>query len=903
MNRTIPIERNILVVVPEAYTNTKKGVFFEKLCADILKKQSYEILNVEIRKTGMEIDIQAKHTPSGKTVYVECKFYNSKNIDAGIVDLCFAQATRAKIDRIALFSTANLGKDAQGAYETYREMEGCDYSFYGKQEILDALKVSGKVNDYESLDLDANITHATLLVHPELSFTWLFQEMNEGITSRVLAFNGNNIVNCKEIRTILDTQNVFESIPIYPFSTNVETDKKPVVQVQREVVSGIIVADDIMDPKPCKPSDFVGRDAIQKDIWDFLDSVNNQKTDTRLMSIIGASGNGKSSLVACLSERFRNIKWKNKYYLYPVDVRSARGARFVAETIVKAFESAISDDFIEFSGDFKVENIEDITSGISFSQCTNYLKDNGKVLVLFFDQFEEVFMKEELFGLFRAFERFAIDVSSEKMNFVVGFSWRSGITLGEENPAYTMWSKLKDRRVDKKLDIFTIKDSSKLIASYEKSIGIKLNKSLRTRVMQQSQGFPWLLKKLCMHIFNKINNKVSQEELLITQLQIKSLFDEDLERPDREVDCLRFVANNSPIDHYQATKEFGQKTVYNLITDRLVIKTGEKISVYWDVFRDYLITDEAPVIPWSYMPAASVKMAVTIYRIIVDKRKLNFEQLLKITNYKKGTLTNIVMDLQSFSLIKKESDGNFSPINSNEKPEDIIRAHLSGHIIYLNLHSSAGGKVKIIVTSEEYAQALNVVYSNGRGDTPKGYSSKFLNWLLFSGLLSKSTNGMAVYPISEFSPDYGVLGTKSYLFLAATSPSKSLELIALLIDNGSVSLIKQNEKKMRNSLMDLVSLGICKRQEDSSVIFTKNIDLSLGANEILAQALLNSDTVNLAREISETKPDDRGGMALRLKDALGKTWKDTSSKRYLNGLLKYLEFLDSYNKALQRTSL
>ena len=147
MNRTIPIERNILVVVPEAYTNTKKGAFFEKLCADILKKQSYEILNVEIRKTGMEIDIQAKHTPSGKTVYVECKFYNSKNIDAGIVDLCFAQATRAKIDRIALFSTANLGKDAQGAYETYREMDGCDYSFYGKQEILDALKVSGKVND------------------------------------------------------------------------------------------------------------------------------------------------------------------------------------------------------------------------------------------------------------------------------------------------------------------------------------------------------------------------------------------------------------------------------------------------------------------------------------------------------------------------------------------------------------------------------------------------------------------------------------------------------------------------------------------------------------------------------------------------------------------------------------
>jgi Holliday junction resolvasome RuvABC ATP-dependent DNA helicase subunit/Holliday junction resolvase-like predicted endonuclease len=902
MSRTIPIEKNILVVVPESYSPSKKGAFFEKLCADILKKQSYEISNIEIRKTGMEIDIQANHTPSSKTVYVECKFFNSKKVDAGIVDLCFAQATRARIDRIALFSTADLGKDAQGAYETYRRMNDCDYSFYGKKEILDALEVSGKVESYESLNLDERITHATLLVHPELPFTWLFQEMNDGITNRILAFNSTRKLDCNRIRTILDTHNIFENIPISILSDDLETDDRPAINVEREVVSGIVIADDIMDPKPCKPSDFVGRDTIQKDIWDFLESVNEQNTDTRLMSLIGASGNGKSSLVACLAERFRNQKWKNRYYLYPVDVRSARGARFVAETVVKSFNSAIEDGFIEFEDDFKVENIEDLTSGKSFTECSNYLKEHGKVLILFFDQFEEVFMKEELYGLFRAFERFAIDVSSEKLNFVVGFSWRSGITLGEENPAYSMWSRLKDRRIDKKLDIFTIKDSSKLIASYEKSIGIKLNKTLRTRVIQQSQGFPWLLKKLCMHIFKKIRNKVSQEELLITQLQIKSLFDEDLERPDREVACLRYVANNSPIDHYQTTKEFSQSTVYNLISDRLIIKTGEKISVYWDVFRDYLITDEAPIIPWSYMPAASVKMAVSIYKIIVENGKIDLEQLLELVDYKKGTLTNIIMDLQSFSLVEKESNGCFSPINNTEKPEDIIRAHLKGHIIYLNLLSIAGGTGKVVVTTDGYIQALNSVYSNERGDTPKGYSAKILNWLLFSGLISKIPSGLVVYSNSEFSPEYGMLGTKSYLFFGGTSPSKSLELIELLKSERFVSLSTQNELKMRNAVIDLVSLGICKRQEDSSVIFTKNIDVALSTNEILAQALLKSNTVTLVREINDSKPDDREEMARKLRNSLGKAWKDATCKRYLNGLLKYLEFLDAHNKALQRTS-
>lgn len=296
----------------------------------------------------------------------------------------------------------------------------------------------------------------------------------------------------------------------------------------REIVSGIVVADDIMDYKPCKPSDFVGRDAIQKELWDYFEAVRNDSTDTRILSLIGASGNGKSSLVAFLSERFRNIKWKNKFFLFPVDVRSARGALFVAEAVVRAFNKAIDEDFIGIEIDFKVENIEDITSGKCLKECAQHLKENNKVVVIFFDQFEEVFMKEELFGLFRAFERFAKDISSERLNLVLGFSWRSGITLGEENPAYSMWSQLKDIRIDKKITGFDVSDSSKMISTFEKGTGIKLNKSLRARLIQQSQGLPWLLKKLCIHIFKKINEKVSQEELLITQLQIKSLFDEDL---------------------------------------------------------------------------------------------------------------------------------------------------------------------------------------------------------------------------------------------------------------------------------------------------------------------------------------------------------------------------------------
>jgi Holliday junction resolvase-like predicted endonuclease/Holliday junction resolvasome RuvABC ATP-dependent DNA helicase subunit len=904
MDRVIPVENDILVIVPESYTNTKQGSFFEKLCADILRKQSYNIIGMEVRRTGMEIDITAEHNPSGSSVYVECKFYNSKNIDSTIVDLCYAQATRAKIKRIALFSTAKLGKDAQGAYDEYRQMDGCDYSFYGRKEILDALISSGKVQSYKDVELKPNITHATLIIHPELEFTWIFQEMDDGVASRLLAYNGSNQIDCSKIRSVLDTKNLFESIPVYPFNTSIpdsSSNSAIVEKNSREVVSSILVADDIMDYKPCKPSDFVGRDAIQKELWDYFEAVRNNDTDTRILSLVGASGHGKSSLVAFLSERFRNIKWKNKFFLYPVDVRSARGARFVAEAIVKGFTKAIDEKFIELGSEFKVDNIEDITSGNSFIECLKYLNENNKVIVFFFDQFEEVFMKEELFGLFRAFERFAKDVSSDNMNLVVGFSWRSGITLGEENPAYSMWSQLKDRRIDKKIEDFDVSDSSKMITTFEKSIGIKLNKSLRKRLIQQSQGYPWLLKKLCIHIFKKIKNNVSQEELLITQFQIRSLFEEDLDRPDKEIECLKYVASNSPIDHYQTTKEFGQQTVYNLTADRLLIKTGEKISVYWDVFRDYLNTNETPVIPWSYMPNATVNMTINVLNYIKKEESISFEKLMGISEFKKGTLANVIMDLQSFSLIEKNTQGNYKAVQANIIPEEVIRRHLKDHLIYINISTQKNPHTGFC-SNQQYTDLINSEYSNKNGKTPKGYATKILNWLQYAGLITKGGNKLTVYSPTEYSPEYGALGVKEYLFLAATTPQKSLDLISALIQKELISFDEQSNSKLRNSVSDLVSLGICKRNEDSSIELMKSVNKLESPEQILAQSLIKSETVIVIREILKSGEHEREVLAEKFKKALNKPWKDTSSKRYLNGMLKYMDFLNSYNNALQRTN-
>lgn len=892
MSSILPLEKNIIVSVPNEYTTPQKGAYFEKLCAQILRKQSYEITGYEVRRTGMEIDLEAIHKPSQKTVYIECKFFNDKSsINSNIVDLCFAQSFRGDFDKIALFSTVKLGKDAQGTYDNYLK-KGIDFSYYDSEEILSALEVSGQVPNIDRIKFNSNVTSATLLIHPEISPIWLLQESENGSPTGLIAYiSPENDVSLERVRQILDMEGKLEELEIKLFEqkANLPHTELLTPSITREVVSGIVLADDILDPKPCRPKDFIGRDDIQKEIWDFLESVRTQETDCRILALTGLSGNGKSSLVANLSDRFTNKKWRNKLYLYPVDVRSARGSRFVAEAVNKAFKTAVTDGFIESKTTFTIENIDEITGGKAFQEYVQYLENNNKVMVIFFDQFEEVFMKEELFSLFRAFRRFALDISAEKTNVVVGFSWRTGIFLGNDNPAYGLWTDLSDHRTERKLKIFDLKDSNKMISSFEVEAGINLTKPLKARLIQQAQGYPWFLKKLCIHLFKKIKEGISQEELLISQMQIKNLFDEDLDRPSGEVDCLRFVAKKSPILRNEATREFGEYTVSRLISDRLLIKTGEKISVYWDVFRDYLITNEAPVISWAFMPNYRANLSLKCLEIIKDN-PASIDELVEITNYSRGTIQNIFIDLLSFALVVKTKDEKYKLNCEIDEIPLKVRNQMLGHVIYQKALSACKNNEESMITVEDMSLIINKAYASDEGKTLGRYVAKILSWLRFAGLMSHLQDKVRVYDAESYSPDFGeITGStrKTNLFLAASSFEKAAFLLEKL---ASPKPIEQAVSGVRNIVADLVALGICRRVSNNRIELIKPNNPEFSIEQQLAYKVLEADTIILLDKLITTYGEELNILVEKMSIELGKKWKQTSGQRYINALIRYRNF-------------
>ena len=109
---------------------------------------------------------------------------------------------------------------------------------------------------------------------------------------------------------------------------------------------------------------------------------------------------------------------------------------------------------------------------------------------MIFDQFEEIFYKEELFGLFENMRKISNTVDSIKENLIIGYAWKTDFSIASDHPAYYLWSNLKDRR--KEFDLLQFSDSEikGAIKIFGKELGEKINPILARYLLRQCQGYP-----------------------------------------------------------------------------------------------------------------------------------------------------------------------------------------------------------------------------------------------------------------------------------------------------------------------------------------------------------------------------------------------------------------------------
>src|SRR4029078_1224922 len=203
------------------------------------------------------------------------------------------------------------------------------------------------------------------------------------------------------------------------------------------------------------------------------------------------------------------------------------------------------------------------------------LQSDGKLCVLLFDQFEELFAKESLFEVFHAVRDLTLDIDAKQVPLVLGFAWKTDVSLPQEHPAYHLWHQLSDRRRTFKVGEFGRGEIAKGVSKAARALAKRLSPALRSRLAEQCQGLPWLLKKLLVHVLQRVSTPESQYLLLERELDIEQLFKQDLEQlKDEHLRCLKFVATRAPIAVSEVEEKFSRDTTNLLIHQRLLVRSG-----------------------------------------------------------------------------------------------------------------------------------------------------------------------------------------------------------------------------------------------------------------------------------------------------------------------------------------
>ena len=387
----------IEVATAPAAPNKDKGDLLEHLAGEVLRTQNYRVTE-QVRVTASELDLLCQHDVNCRVLYVECKAYRD-TLSANVLTNLLGKITFHKHDEGWLISTGPLGKDAKGfqhEWELKPTEERSKLSIYTPERVIELLTKSGFILPtpvHGALDVAGSadsIGEWTLLI-TTFGLFWAVSVLESGVPTGVLVYqarDGSAVKDTTLLRNLRATDTSLNTLDFEFINRTAVTSRgdssvasglQNVVQVQ----SG----EDWTDYRPARPEHFVGRIEAQDRLLQLLESIAQQRTRTRVFAITGDSGMGKSSLVAKLRDRCRNVRHRNKYFLFAVDVRAATGPGYVAASLLAAFrEAAVARFAVLGEEPLRVSDHADPVASPSIARFLADLESENKILCLVHDR-------------------------------------------------------------------------------------------------------------------------------------------------------------------------------------------------------------------------------------------------------------------------------------------------------------------------------------------------------------------------------------------------------------------------------------------------------------------------------------------------------------------------------------
>ncbi len=483
-------------------------------------------------------------------------------------------------------------------------------------------------------------------------------------------------------------------------------------------------------------------------------------------------------------------------------------------------------------------------------------------------------------------------VDSIKENLIIGYAWKTDFSIASDHPAYYLWSNLKDRR--KEFDLLQFSDSEikGAIKIFGKELGEKINPILARYLLRQCQGYPWLLKKLCIHVYNVVKEGKKQEDAIEQTLNIGSLFESECaELTSQEYGCIKQIAKESPADYFKIIDTFGQDTLQTLINRRTVIKRATKLTLYWDIFRDYVISGKLPEVNIDYIPQVQFSTFLKIISALIENNgKITINILSQNTLLGKSTIDNILIDLVMFGIVYRDRNEITLKENNYSDTMKKIQLFFKRHIVWLSIQKQFGDKFSV----SDYNTIFASLYSTNQisDKTKKIYSARLIGWLLDLKLILIENSMYKInYKVDILDIDWteykknrkvnksrrGRKHNNSDVYWPQVSPKKIKQFYSDYSEKNQTATewITNGNKKV---LEDLISLNA------ASVSEHDELEIHCSCRELF-QIIKTKKNIQFAIKQLENEPKlSAKDLAMRINQTFNKSWSE-GTKRVTGGMI------------------
>ncbi|MGA1941251.1 restriction endonuclease [Arcobacter sp. YIC-310] len=789
-----------IAIIFSEENNSKKGNYFEDLVGNIFVNQRFNIDAKNMNITGQEFDLVCSHKDinTNEQILIECKAKES--ISSAELNLFNFKVLDNEYSKGIFIYSKDFGHQVQGTIDKWKN--GNKYnnlSFWNGKKVIELLVESNQIKKYSFNSENFQITKVILFFSYD-GFYYIPFFSNTTLPKYFSVINAKtleSITNPNTIEVVQKHIKETKQLDHYQLDSKTESTLKN-NPIEIESIAEVKESESWYDYKPASLEYFVGRDKFTKKIMDVLKDIIDKKTEHRVFYIDGKSGWGKSSLLVALRGKLRNKHYKNKYYGYVVDSRSANSQSFISLAFTTMLNKASNEKFIpENLSNIQIPSYFDIMNSQGIEELKKYLEDNNKLLILIFDQFEDIFRKE---SILQSFFKLLTDVNMEQSNIVLGFSWKNETFISaDEKEVSRLLSQSREHSVSITMSEFTTNECKKIIEQLETDINEKLDIQFINRIIDNSQGFPWLVKKLCVHIYKQVSDGISLVDLFSQDLNVESLFTKDLEQCNEdEIRALRIIAQrayeSNMFDTTEVNELVSQDVITSLTNKNLIIKTGAKYNIYWDIFRDYLVTDNVPKVGETYIIRTQPNSAYEVLSYFDSQKEMTLDEISLLTNNSKSTLENQLRELRGFNIIEYDSekyklkDENFDLSEENFKA--FMKNKLEKHTFYMELLKIKDKQIDLSELVEIITDKVNTGSSYSQ-KTLSDYAQLFLNWLNYVEL-----------SIGNINPELLRKTRNENTFTPQEKPNRVLEFFDNLSDE------QQFTKEQNKFLYDLKALGL-----------------------------------------------------------------------------------------------